>query len=288
MDACIRSVVRMMLSYVDSSRGISGDVRARVVDESVECLVGVTNKLYEERGRRLIESIVSGMLRGLRRTCRRKCVILEVAARLVYRGAPGRGAVNPLAEFGVQLHPVYLFPYIPGSSLKGLLRSVYVKTLSSTRCGCEDRLVERCTAAIFGSAGDGLIPGISAVTVTDAYPIDAGQEGLLVGDVLTPHYTHGGVVVRGEDEAAPVPVKGFSVGEGTLFKFFVVVDEWYLRERIGALGVTEQQCISCVVDVPSILDLVAYLLVRGLEYEGVGGKTSRGYGVMRIEKLRIH
>jgi len=194
---------------------------------------------------------------------------------LVYRGRFGAGVVVPPFESGVFLHPVFLVPFIPGSSIKGVLRAAFQEYLSEQ--GFEGRGLERCVWAVFGSSEDPFT-SIGGVVVFDAYPVKWGAEGLLVGDVVTPHY-------RGEKktelDAMPIPARVLSVGEGTVFRIVVGVDEDYVSERVSVVG---EDCASAV-DQP--LRLLAHLLVRGLEKMGVGGKTTRGYGRLELRALRL-
>ncbi len=257
----------------------------------VSCITGSVNNVYKDFFADVSRSLLDEVRGGLQRLCRRgRCLVVDVEARLVYRGGFGRGAAQPWSWFGVYLHPVYLVPVLPGSSIKGALRSFYARLLEER--SCNQRCVEACVSAIFGGAEDSPVTSLSPLMVTDGYPVRAGPEGILVGDVLTPHYQSGGETVRGEEEARPKPIQGFSVGAGTVFRFLLFLDEERLWENLESLrGIASSSCISSVVGSPDPLRLLLYLLVGALEKEGLGGKTSRGYGLMRITSLlayRVH
>ncbi len=264
------------------------NLQTEILKELILCITDSVNNVYKHFFNRLSHSILDEILGGLQRLCRRgRCLVVDVEARLVYRGGFGRGAAQPWGWFGVYLHPVYLVPVLPGSSIKGALRSFYARLLEER--SCSQRCVEACISAVFGDAEDSPIAGVSPLIVTDGYPVKAGPEGILVGDVLTPHYQSGGETVRGEEEARPKPIQGFSIGTGTLFRFLLFLDEEHLWENLESLrGIASSACISSVVGSPDPLRLLLYLLVGALEKEGLGGKTSRGYGLMRITSLQAY
>lgn len=203
--------------------------------------------------------------------------LVVARARLRYRGRPGSGQFLLPLEWGLLVHPVFLVPFFPGSAVKGLLRSVYMLLLGEN--SFDHDAAERCVEALLGSSEEPL-SGVGAVVAFDAYPVGPGRGGVyVVGDVLTPHYGIGdgrGPVT--ELDAQPKPVQGVSVAEGTVFEFVVGVDEEYARRRLTG---------ECLLGSPGAANLVARLLAVGLEYAGLGGKTTRGYGLFEIISAKL-
>ncbi len=198
--------------------------------------------------------------------------LVEVVAETVYRAKPGSSVFLLPLESGPSIHPVFLVPFVPGSSVKGVVRAAFVET--SVLRGLDRGEAERCANAVFG---DSETIGVSSMVFMDAYPVGWGENGLLWGDVVTPHYHR----ANAEWEARPVPAVGISIAPGVRFRFTVLVDEWLLRQRLCKAG--------CCGHVPGEgLELAAYLLVYALEHVGLGGKTSRGYGFFRVQGLRLH
>ncbi len=256
-------------------------------------------KWAQETGiaRLLAEAIEEGV-RGLCRVSR--CTVAMVEARLLYRGAWGRGEPQPWAWFGVHIHPIYNIPVIPASSIKGAMRSFYAKTLTAAlRCprGERDSCIEACISTLFGGTGEEehFTTGLSPIIVTDAYPLQPGIEGMVAPDVQTPHYQRGEKPVGDEESAKPRPLRGYSAGLGTRYRFYVILDEDRLeaytgqtrRKHRAATRHPLQACITSIVGAPDTKRLLAYLVTGALEREGIGGKTTRGYGILRVENLTV-
>ncbi len=169
-------------------------------------------------------------------------------------------------EINISWDPVLNVPFIPSSSLKGVVRA-YIESYSGNRqeiLSLKDRV-----NLIFGSSeGEG---GVGLVHFFDAYPIECGEGGKLVEpDVITPHYSE----VKGSiDEASsrPVPLVFPTVARNVKFGVIVGVD--YCSEQSdGRLSNS---------DLENLLKALTEALSAG-----IGAKTSVGYGRLsaRLEK----
>jgi len=136
-------------------------------------------------------------------------------------------------------------PYVPASTVKGILRSAS----TAARDGCAD--------ALFGTRG-----GRGLAIFFDAYPVGA-EGGLLDYDVITPHYrdiAHKDDAHKDEYEVQPQPVLHLVVGKGVRFRAVAAY---------RADGESDCNPLS------SLLRAI-YLSAR----LGWGRRTSRGYGVL--------
>ncbi len=215
---------------------------------------------------------------------------LVVEASLRYRGlVRGVEGLGPV-WFVPLWHPLFDVPWLPGSSIKGVLRSTYELLLTDEPDvdRIDDREVRRCSSIMFGCSGDkcpeGIEEGVGFVKVLDAYPVDCGVNGGLVeADVVTRHY---GERTRTELDVRPNPVFGLSIAAGTRFRFTLLLDS-RSKEKVDMLR--EDNCIPQAFNKsqkPSPLELVFKILSHTLENVGVGGKTTRGYGFFdKIEEI---
>ncbi len=154
----------------------------------------------------------------------------------------GRASVT---ETGLTLHSTFGVPFLPGSSLKGLV-SHYAAERGTPDVGF-----------LFGTLGER-----GAVTFHDAWILPESLKGCLRLDVMTVHHPE---YYRGEDrfpldvdDPNPVPFVSF----GGTFRVLLTTD----------------------VDDPAMkpwLDLAQVLVTQALYAWGIGGKTRSGYGRAR-------
>jgi CRISPR-associated protein Cmr6 len=157
--------------------------------------------------------------------------------------------VHSASEVAALFHPLWGVPRIPGSSLRGVAR----------------RALQADADRIFGTTEEA-----GTVDVLDALPL--GGSFSLGLDVLTPHHKEwyegpgkkdwDKVTLLPTDDASPVPVTFLVVHSAT----FVI--DLVPRSRGAADDVAR----------------VAEALEEALEWEGVGAKTSAGYGRLRVER----
>jgi len=177
---------------------------------------------------------------------------LETEGRLI----AGLGYDSPL-EVGCTLHPLYGFPYLPGSSVKGVARA-YAEDVAKAD---EDDLY-----AVFGSTSkreQDARTRRGRVCFFDAVPTRAPR---LEVDVLTPHYTD--YYTASDDPPPPgewnepQPVPFLTVAPRTPFRFPLASQD------------------------PTCLEQAADWLKQGLFWLGGGGRTSAGYGLFTDEQRR--
>lgn len=165
----------------------------------------------------------------------------------------GLGREHPV-ENGFAWHPTLGTPYLPGSSVKGLVRA-WAEQWADPKPPKED--IKR----IFGSESkDDRDFRVGSVVFLDALPAEPVR---LKADVMTPHYAP---YYQGEEPPAdwhsPNPIPFLVVAQGASFVFGV------LPRRAGHAG-------DC--------DTVRGWLKEALEWIGAGAKTAVGYGRFAVD-----
>lgn len=179
----------------------------------------------------------------------------RLSARTEWRFVSGVGAAHP-TESGFVWHRTLGLPYLPGSSVKGMMRAW-------ARAGWGGAREREAVARLFGDEGAG------SLIVFDALPERPPE---LAVDVLNVHYQG---YYQGKrppaDYLSPVPVYFLTVAPGQALEFA-------LAPRPGApTGAAD-------------VEEGARLLAEALTWIGAGAKTSAGYGrftVAGAEKERV-
>lgn len=189
-------------------------------------------------------------------------------ASVLNRMSVGLGGESALETY-VTLHRTYGVPYIPGSALKGLAAA-----FARRRLGDDWRVGGPAYQLLFGdTTSAGFVTFYDALPIVkrggpfwpDKHPMRAqlekrASQSLLEPDILTVHHAEYYMSTTGEPPAPadwddPIPVP-FLSAVGT-----------YL---LGLSGPEEWVHAACAI------------LEQALEEEGVGGKTSSGYGRMNV------
>ena len=164
------------------------------------------------------------------------------------RFVTGLGRSHPV-ENGFAWHPTLGTPFLPGSSVKGLIRS-WAKMDAEPRPSCQnlDRLL-------------GQPEQTGRVCFLDAIPVAPVQ---LEADVMTPHYAGWDEKNPPGDWRSPTPIPFLTTAAETSFLFGF----------IPCHGATKDD-----------LDTIAIWLRSALEWAGAGAKTAVGYGRFRPGKV---
>jgi len=187
--------------------------------------------------------------------------LLEVETRIVIH------VKNPYMslEIGISWHPIFNIPYIPATSIKGLMRSylelkreeLKEKNIELTICGKD-------IDEIFGKGGKEGMEGL--VIFHDALPIEPGpNECLIEPEIVNPHYSESKNALR-EIDVRPTPIVYPAIATGTKFKLITV-----FRDKIFAQK-------SCFEEFSNHFN-------EALQ-EGIGAKVRLGYGIVKIVKIR--
>ncbi|MCW5921268.1 MAG: type III-B CRISPR module RAMP protein Cmr6 [Saprospiraceae bacterium] len=161
-----------------------------------------------------------------------------------WRMVTGMGEAS-VYKTNMTLHPVYGVPYIPASSIKGILRHY----LSEFEEG--QKHIEK----IFGKNDEESStknPVRGQCIFFDAFPTKAPRIEL---DVMTPHYPkYYGEGQPPADWQSPTPIHFLTVGQGTPFRFLIGLPDNELKEKLETW------------------------LIEALTTRGLGAKSAVGYG----------
>lgn len=172
----------------------------------------------------------------------------------------GLGSGHP-TETGIILDRNLGVPYLPASSIKGVLRLAYAVNIANGRSEVPDAELDE----YFGST-DTEKGARGQLVFLDAYP--KGNVGLKV-DIMNPHFSNyygGKENVQPAETENPNPIKFLTVKEGTEFVFSCAY--FPLDEEKRADG--------------KVKDDVEKMFRTAFTKIGFGGKTSTGYGRFRI------
>lgn len=161
-----------------------------------------------------------------------------------WRMVTGMGEAS-VYETNMTLHHVYGVPYIPASSIKGVLRHY----LSEFEEG--QKHIEKVFGEGDENSSDGK-PKRGQCIFFDAFPLKAPRIEL---DVMTPHYPkYYSEGLPPADWQSPNPIHFLTVGQGTPFRFLIGLPNNDLKEKLE-------------------IWLMEALMTRGL-----GAKSAVGYG----------
>lgn len=172
----------------------------------------------------------------------------------------GLGSGHP-TETGMILDRNLGVPYIPSSSIKGVLRLAYAVNIADGRSEVPDSELEK----YFGST-DTNKSKRGQLIFLDAYP--RGNVELKV-DIMNPHFGkyYDGTNKQPVETESPVPIKFLTIKQGTEFVFncaYLPLDE---KDRSD----------------DKVKDDVEKMFSTAFSKVGFGGKTSIGYG--RFERV---
>jgi len=196
-------------------------------------------------------------------------------ARLVGRLAPGLG-IPSVFENGIFLHHIHGFPYISGSSLKGIAQ-YYALKVEEVDKNSQEFMAVFGKQTPKGRRGEAFEAQQGKTIFFDAVPLETGMKGreLLTLDVMTPHYgdyySSEGKKPPG-DYIEPNPIIFLTVKEGISFLFC-----------LGAKDLKNNG--NKIMEANNIIRYAKKWLWGALSTIGVGAKTSVGYGYFQDFKV---
>jgi CRISPR-associated protein Cmr6 len=172
-----------------------------------------------------------------------------------------RSPTLPL-DISLAWDPVLNLPYIPASTVKGVVRAY----LTMNNVTVEGLSVDD----LLGKAGK--LAHVGYIVFFDAYPVGC-EKTLVEPDVITPHYSE----VEGrvdETSVKPRPIVFPTIAPGTTIYFPVAVNVNLARK------LKEKGKVAKLAEGNTVNEILEHVQ-RALEM-GIGAKTSIGYGRVRI------
>jgi CRISPR-associated protein Cmr6 len=262
---CFREVIENV------EKGRSEDTKERSKD--IKGFVSYFNSVVSEK---LMLAYDCSRVRGLLEESRRYVVEVYERARSIFGSSflivgrlesrllvHTRSPTLPL-DISLAWDPVLNLPYIPASTVKGVVRSyLTMNNVTVEGLSVDDLLGET-----------GKLAHVGYIVFFDAYPVGC-ERTLVEPDVITPHYSE----VEGrvdETSAKPRPIVFPTIAPGTTIYFPVAVNV-NLARRLKEKGKMAKLAEGDTVN--KVLEYVQ----RALEM-GIGAKTSIGYGRVRITR----
>lgn len=207
----------------------------------------------------------SDQIKALRRRQQALVALAAVDAKLSLEAeamsslATGMGMEHPLENGFAFLNP-YGLPYLPGSSIKGVLRRAAEELAQDSKDGWNSTAID----VLLGHE-DSNNASRGALTFWDAIPEVAGNT--MGMDVMTPHY---GDYYQGNatphDAGSPNPIVFMVIPAKSKFTFHVTADTQRLK------GMENWQA------------LMQTAFDHAFKWLGFGAKTAVGYGAMRHDE----
>ena len=165
-------------------------------------------------------------------------------------------------EVSMTLHHIYGVPYIPASSVKGVVRNWIIANVEDFKNDEKKAFKDAEFCHLFGCPAESVLKKAHQgwLTFFDAMPITKPE---IKPDVMNPHYGdyYGGKNPFPTDTQMPVPVPFLTV-VNTTFRFNIGSKQWALTDSFKG---------------KTIMDWLS----EALSEHGIGAKTAVGYGYMK-------
>lgn len=211
--------------------------------------------------------------------------LINLTAKNDWRWIVGMGNAS-VYENGITLHHILGIPYIPGSGVKGLVRTVIIKECFE---GKEDTALQNALfRAIFGHGdleqdkhGQKSSGQQGSATFFDAFP---SQKPILEPDIINSHYgdyyqSEDNDITPPADWLEPIPVFFMSVKGGQL-KLRIGLQN--AATPIGEDGMLMEAAHFGLSAASTRLQFLQSWLKYALSEHGIGAKTVVGYGRMTV------
>ena len=212
--------------------------------------------------------------------------VLSIPAMSTAPFTTGLGIEHPL-ENGFAFLTPYGLPYLPGSSIKGVLRAA-ARELDIDgafedveRSWCSEEIQRLFGTAATGTA-DSECSLRGALVFHDVYPL-MPRTGNLEWDIMNPHqrdyHSDTSGTAPPHDNAPPTPIHFLTVPAGSSFRFLIECDRTLL---------TDSDLLSVDGDgQPRWQQIVQELLAHAFAWLGFGAKTTVGYGAMARDEATL-
>lgn len=217
----------------------------------------------------------------------------RLQTNLQWRMVIGLGGES-VYETGMTLHPVYGIPYIPSSSIKGILRSWVISQLfdkSEVKAVTESKIfctLFGCSKEIKDKSGRKHKSALKSdyqgsLRFFDAFPNKAPK---VKTDIMNVHYKDwykeaGYKPPTDTQMPTPIPFLTIDKDNDLAFNFNIGITENPQIKSFGDVNKLSYIEIDNTLSTDSnVLDIMKYWLKSALQNHGIGAKTAVGYGYM--------
>ncbi len=163
-------------------------------------------------------------------------------------------------EVGLSFDPLLNLPYIPGSSIKGAMRTA-----------ADGILRKEVVETLFGTK---TWPG--TLIVLDAYPSPGVDIPVVVPHVITPHYQAPGGSVELERDAKPTPIHFLVVPPGVTFEVIMGLRADEAIAHLDKLGMKVRR--------EELIEAIKHSLGVAVRDYGLGARTAAGFSFFEVLK----
>jgi len=193
---------------------------------------------------------------------------VSLVFRTESRFVTGLGRSHPV-ENGFAWHPTLGTPYLPGSSIKGMVHAWARQEITATADQADSAADQATLHRLFGKAGQsGSVCFLDAVPIAPV-PVEA--------DVLTPHYAAWSPGDPPGDWHSPTPVPFMVTREGLELLFTLLPCPPAARPDKEQQAADQEQR-------QQDLRLLKAWLSEALTWAGAGAKTAVGYGRFQLQE----
>ena len=188
-----------------------------------------------------------------------------------------------MLENSLRLHHIWGFPFVPGSAVKGVVRSYIIENLFEQ--DEKGAWQNEAFCLLFGCPEDSKLEKAHKgwAVFYDALPTAPPK---LKVDIMNPHYQdyyHKEQPVPPADYLSPTPIFFLTIGQGNTFQFCIAsTQEGLLPEKNEK---NEKNELVKAAGSRSALAIAEHFLTKALAENGMGAKTGGGYGTMEKSKL---
>lgn len=222
------------------------------------------DNLHHEFINKSIIPIVQKKEERIKNNLKTKNHIIDINLQQTWRMVLGLGITTGYNN-GFLLHKLYGIPYLPGSAIKGLIRTYTIQEYFNY--DENEAMKNKDFVFLFGSNDElGEINQMGKVRFASVFPVN--NDFKLVADIMNNHnsnyYKPDGKLPS--DSENPNPLK-FLTLKNTCFKPY-----FYLPNTFSTINVTIGSNSN------DILGMIEQLAYEAFELEGIGAKTNVGYG----------
>lgn len=242
------------------------------------------NRLSKEYGLNINLKKLKPNLNEIINTYKKSYIYIKLVGKIENKLIIGLGG-HSVIETDITMHHTYGIPYIPGSALKGVLRNYIIKKyyINDKNKKLKELEKEISEDKLFNDIFGGE-ENMGGVIFLDSFPEEKVK---IKTDIMTPHYPNyfGNENQYPRDDEKVNPVK-FLVLEGDKkeeydFEFNLFIDKLKVNKKLS--DYKNSKISKSEKENKTLKEFIELNLKEALELNGIGGKTSVGYGFFSFD-----